>query len=235
MVRLERARVGADLQRQQDGRIHFEEAVPVEVSADLLQDARTAEKRLPHVLIHDEVDVAKAVLHVHVGEPGMLFGKGNERLGEHLQMRGMHADLPRLRLKDKAAYADDIADVVILLIGGVRLLPHVLAGDVDLQLPVAVGNVRKRRLAHHAAGHEPARDGNFLPFQPGKSFLDGLAVRRHTVARLLIRVMPFGDEFLQFFTADLRLFGEFFFRLLFRQILLLLHTCSRKINRSVRS
>ena len=47
----------------------------------------------------------------------------------------------------------------------VGFLADIVAADVDLYLAVAVEYVGEAGLAHHAARHHPAGDGDLLPLQ----------------------------------------------------------------------
>ena len=75
VVRLERTGVRADLEGQQDGGIHLHIPVRIEVPAHRGDDLRATEEGLAHILVHDEVDVAEAVLHIDVLQPVVLFGQ----------------------------------------------------------------------------------------------------------------------------------------------------------------
>ena len=210
VVRLEGAGVRADLEGQQDGGIHLHIPVRIEVRAHGGDDLRAAEEGLAHVLVHDEVDVAETVLHIDVLQPVVLFGQRLQRLGEHFKMRQMDAHFARLGQKDGAARADDVADVVVLFIGGIHVLAHVLTGDIELDVAVPIADVREGRLAHDAAAHQPARDGHFLPFERGEIALDLIRTGGHVVFGLAVGVVPLRGEFCKLFPADARLLGKFF-------------------------
>ena len=184
MVCFKRARVRADFEGEQNGRFRLDKALSVEKGANAAHDPRAAEKRFFYVLVHDQIDVTETVFHVLIYQPVVLFGQGQERFGKHFEVRGVHRHFARLRFKHRAPYPHDIADVEIFFKGGVNVLAHVLTGNVQLQLPVAVGDMRKGRLTHNAAGHEPARNRNLLALQLGKAFLYGRGVLRDGILRL---------------------------------------------------
>ncbi len=126
----------------------------------------------------------------------LLFGQGQERLGEHFKALRVHADLPGLGPEHKALYADDVADVEILLIGGVRLFADVLAGDVELDGAVAVLDVRKGSLAHDAAGHEPPGERDRLALVRGKARLDARGTGVDGIFHLFVGIFSLGLQLL---------------------------------------
>ena len=118
----------------------------------------------------------------------ILLGQGEQRLHEQGVLRDVHGDLPRLSLEDGALHADDVADVQLfeLLI---VLRAHVVAAEIELQLAVAVRDVPETRLAHHALGHQPARDGHALSFVCVVVRADGARRRGALVGRELKRIL----------------------------------------------
>ena len=110
--------------------------------------------------------------------------------------------------KIDALNADDVAEVEVLELP-VGLLADIVAADVDLDLAVAVEHVGEAGLAHHAARHHAAGDG------------DGLAVQRLEVVQYLfgamglvvagkaVGVAALGLQSAQLFQADAVLFGYF--------------------------
>ena len=148
-------------------------------------------------------------------------------------MIAVHRNFARLRFEYVALYADDIADVVVLFVGHIVALADVVALYIDLNEPVAVGDVRKGRLAHYAAGHQPARNGYLFAFELFKVFLDVSRVGGDVIERLFVRVVALGDEFCKLFAAYARLLGEQFALLflccLYGCILVLFHRKSLKM------
>ena len=84
-----------------------------------------------------------------------------QRLGQQGDLLRVHGDLAGLGAEHEALHADDVADVEALE-GLVGLLAHVVAADVDLNAALAIQQVREAGLAHHAAGHHAACDGDGL-------------------------------------------------------------------------
>ena len=211
VVGLERAGVRADFQRQKDGGIHFEITPAVEIRPDFLQNSRARDKRILHLAVHDEIEVAETVFEVLILKPVIFFGQGKERLGEHDQLADVHRDFARLRLEYKALEAHDVADIVILFIGKIIFLADVLPGDVNLNRPAPVGDMRKGRLAHNAAGHHSARQGDGFSLVCLEIVFQRFGIRIYRVFHLFVRVFALRLKLCQLFAADFRLFDKFFF------------------------
>ena len=198
----------ADLQRAQHGGIDFEVAVIVHELADGLDDLRALDERIAYLGVDDHVEVALAIACVHVLEAVELLRQGMQALGEQRDLLRVDADLAHLRAENDAFNADDVAEVEVLelLVG---FLADIVAADVDLDLAVAVEHVGEAGLAHHAARHHAAGDG------------DGLAVQRLEVVQYLfgamglvvagkaVGVAALGLQSAQLFQADAVLFGYF--------------------------
>ncbi len=171
---LEGARRGAYLYGQKDGRVHFNEALPVQKGAYLLEYAGARHESALHVRVDDEVQVPLAVPYVRIREAVLLLRKRPQALREHLYMRAVHGCLAGLRLEDDALDAYDVPYVVILLEGGIGVFAHVIPADVHLYLAFPVLDMRKGGLAHDSPGHKPARNADLFAFQPFKAIQDVL-------------------------------------------------------------
>ena len=66
VVRFERARGGADLERGEYGGVDFQKSLAVEISADLGKYARTLDESFFYFGIYDKVEIPLAVTRVHV-------------------------------------------------------------------------------------------------------------------------------------------------------------------------
>ncbi len=159
VVGVEGARRRADLEGREDGRVHLQEAASVQECAQLPQDIAALDEGVLHVGIDDQVQIALAIAGVGVLQAVELLRQRVQRLGQQGDLLGVHAHLAGLGGEHEALHADDVADVVALE-GLVGLLAHVVPADVDLNFAVPVQQVGKARLAHHAAGHHAARDGD---------------------------------------------------------------------------
>ncbi len=125
-------------------------------------------------------------------------------------MRRVYGHFARLGFKYRSFDPDDIADIVIFFVRRVYVFADVLTGDINLEHAVFIGDVRKGSLSHDAARHQSAGNGNFLPFPVFEIFFYLRGVRGQIVFGFKIRILSLGGNFCEFFSADTRLFGEFF-------------------------
>ena len=79
VVRDERARQGAAVERLQDGRLDLDEAAIVEEVADGADDVRALDEDLRDLVVDDEVEVAAAVARLDVGEAVELLRQRPQR------------------------------------------------------------------------------------------------------------------------------------------------------------
>ena len=143
----------ADLEGGQDGGVHLQEALLVQIGADLLQDLAALHEGVLHLGVCDQVHVALTVTHLGVGQAVELLGA--QALGQQGQLGGAHAQFAGLGAEHLALHADDIAHVQ-LLEGGVGLFAQLIAADVQLNVALIVPQVGKACLAHYALGHHTA-------------------------------------------------------------------------------
>ena len=97
--------------------------------------------------------------------------------------------LTGLRPEDKAFYAHQVADIILLKIR-VRFLPDTVPRHIALYRPFQVLHIAKRRLPHHALAHQTSRDGHMGIFQRLKLRSDLLTVVRHIIFCDLKRISP---------------------------------------------
>ena len=176
----------ADLEGGQDGGVHLQEALLVQIGADLLQDLAALHEGVLHLGVCNQVHVALTVTHLGVGQAVELLGQGTQALGQQGQLGGAHAQFAGLGAEHLALHADDIAHVQ-LLEGGVRLFAQLIAADVQLNVALIVPQVGKACLAHYALGHHTASQRHGLAAvglvgQVGKL---GLQVGRVGILRVL--------------------------------------------------
>ena len=141
-------------------------------------------------------------------------------------MGGVDRHFPRLRSENRAADPQNVPDVVILFKRRIRFFPDVLTGNVYLDLPLIVGDMRKRRLAHNAAGHQSARDGDLFPFERVEPLPNLFGMRGDGVFGFQIGIRSLLRQFVQLFAADARLFGKLFLRVFD----LFFHNLSRSVD-----
>ena len=161
VVGVEGACGSADLKRGQDGGIHLQEALLVQISADLLQDLAALDEGILHLGVGDQVHIALTVTHLGIGQAVELLGQGAQALGQQGQLGGANAQLAGLGAEHLALDTDDIAHVQ-LLEGGVSLLAQLVAADIQLDIALVIAQVGKACLAHHALGHHTASQRHLL-------------------------------------------------------------------------
>ena len=155
VVGIERAGGGADLKGGQDGGVDLQEALLVQVSADLLQDLAALDEGVFDLGVDDEVNIALTIAGLAVGQTVELLGQGQQALGEQRQLGDADGDLAHFGAEHFALDTDDIADVQ-LFEGGVRLIAQQVTLDEDLDIALLVTQVGKAGLAHDAFGHHAA-------------------------------------------------------------------------------
>ena len=111
VMRDERPRRGAAVERLHHGRFHFDEAARFELPPQRGDDLRARDEHLAHFGIGDQIEVALAVARLHVFQAVPLLGHGEQRLGEELQLLDVHAELAGARAEQIAFHADDVADI----------------------------------------------------------------------------------------------------------------------------
>ena len=148
---------GAAGDRVHHRRLDLEEAVPAHVVADRGDDAAAGEKGEARLLVHDQVDVALAVLHFLIGQAMELVRQRAQRFGQQADLAGLDGQLAGLGLHQRADDAEDVAKIPGLEVG-VDVFAEPVAGDVDLDAAGEILQCCERGLAHdalqhHAAGH----------------------------------------------------------------------------------
>ncbi len=125
MVRHERSRRCAAIDRLQHRRLDFEEIVLVQELAQGPREGGAHTEGLAHLGVHHQVRVALAVAGLRVGEGGMahkfaihllVFGGGQwcDGLGNHAKIRNIQANLARLGAKHFAAGLYEVTDVEVI-------------------------------------------------------------------------------------------------------------------------
>src|ERR1019366_4871684 len=152
VVRDERPRRGAAIERLHHGRFDFDEAARLQLPAQRRDDARPRYEDLSDLRVGDEVEIALAVARFHVLQPVPFLGHGEQRLGKELQLLRVYAQLAGARAEQVAIHAHDVADVEHLEKLEIAFAHRVLL-DVDLQALSALLQVRETGLAHVAQLH----------------------------------------------------------------------------------
>ena len=142
----------ADLKGGQDGGVHFQEALLVQIGADLLQDLAALYKGVLHLRIGDQVHIALAIAGLGIGQTMELFGQGAQAFCQQGDLLGADAELTGLGAEHLAFDADDVAQVQFFK-GCVGLIAQLVPADVELDIALVVPQMGKACLAHDALGH----------------------------------------------------------------------------------
>ena len=186
VVRDERPRQGAAVQRLQHRRLDLDEAARVQEVADRLDDAGALHEHLARRVVDHEVEKALAVARLHVGETVELLGHGPQRLAQELPGGDAQGELAPARAHHHALGADEVAQVDVLD-GRVAVRTERVDLGEELQLAGRVLDHHERHLAVHAAGHDAAGHAMHLGrLLPGLEMLVGVAQRRDLVAWLVL-------------------------------------------------
>ena len=177
MVREERARRRADLERGQDRGVHLKEAAPVQITAQFLQDAAALDERVLDLRVDDQIQIPLAVAGVGVAQAVVFLRQRQQRFAQQRQLRRVDGDLARLGAEHPTFDAEDVADVPLFEIG-IAVLADVAAADVQLDPALAVVQVDEACLAHDPAAHHPPGQRDLHRLVKHQRFaLGGRAVR----------------------------------------------------------
>ena len=212
---------GADLQRQQDGGVHLQKSLFIQIIPDLPQNAAALDKGVFDLRVDDQIHIPLAVAQVHVLQAVEFFRQRQQAFAQQLDLVRLDADLPHFGAEDLALHADNVADVKFLE-SGVGLVAHVIPADIQLNIAGGIPQVGKAGLAHHPLAHQAAAqaDGGvclLLRLQVGKLLFDGGGAAIHWIFGDSKRVFAGGAQGLQLVPADAQQLPHF---LLLRLLLL---------------
>ena len=159
MVRDKGTGAGADLEGSQNGGVHLQEALFVQISTNFAHDLAALHKGVLYAGVHDQVHIALAITHFGIGEAMELFGQGAQAFGKQRYLCNANAQLAHLGAEHNALAANDIADIQLFK-GGIGIVAHDVAAGKDLDIALAVAQVCKAGLAHHALAHHAACQRN---------------------------------------------------------------------------
>ena len=163
----ERPGRSTDLKGGQDGGIHFQEALAVQIAAQFPQNSAALDEGILHVRVDDQVHIALAVAGFPVGKTVELFGQRQQALGEQGQLIDAHRDLAHFGAEHFAFAADDVADIQ-LFESSIGFIAQQIPLDEDLDVTFLVPQMGKAGLAHDALGHHTACQGDsFAGFRLG--------------------------------------------------------------------
>ena len=162
---------------------------------------------------HDKINVALAVLKLHIGHAVEFFGQGAQARGEQSDLLGMHGYFPGLGLENKAGNADDVAYVILAEIRELLLGNGVLF-DVKLYLSPVILDMAEDGLAHAALGHDASGHGNGLVLQLVEAVLYLGGICAAFKLGYLKGVAALVLESLELIPANLQYLGKFLLSLL---------------------
>ena len=197
----------ADLQRYQDGGIYLQEALLIQVAADLGQDAAALIEGIPHLRVHNKVHIALAVPGIGIPQPMEFLRQRQQGLGKQLDMGGMNRDLALLGTEHGALHAQDITDIPLLKVG-IVFLAHIIPAHIYLQPSGGIQQIHKAGLTHHAAAHHAAGNAYRFALQRLKVIPDLLVLGIPVIFRDLIGVLAGFAQCRQLVPAHLYLFVQ---------------------------
>ena len=168
--------------------LDFHEASLIQISPNRGDNLGALHEGLAHLRVHDEVNVALTVALVGVGETVELLRERLHALCEQGQLLRVNRNLTCLGLKDLAANADDVADIILLKLR-IRLFADRIARHINLNVAAQISNRAEGRLAHDALTHHATCDRDFRVLKRLKLCLDFRGVVALLVGRNLKRVL----------------------------------------------
>ena len=197
VVRRERPRQRAAVDRLEHGRLDLDKAPLVEPAAHRADDLRPQDEQLARLLVGHQVELAVAVAQLDVGEAVVLLGRWAQRLREHAEVLHAQRQLAAAGAQHAALCADQIAEVEAEQ-ALERLLAEVVDARHQLDAPGAIDDVEERRLAllaprRQAAGDAPALLGLGTGFESFERRLD-LGDRRDVRVGVRERVDAVGAQ-----------------------------------------
>ena len=151
----------ADLKRGQDGGVHFEEALLIQISTDLLQDLAALDEGILDLGVCDQVNITLTITGLGIGQAVELLRQRAQALGQQGDLLCAGTQLAGLGAEHLALDADDVAHIQLLECG-VSLIAQLIAADVELDVALIVAQVGKACLAHDALGHQTAGQSDLL-------------------------------------------------------------------------
>ena len=198
---------GANLKGGQNGGVHFQKALAVQEVPQLPEDEAALDKGILDLGVDDQIHITLTVAGLPVGQAVELFRQGQQTLAEQSSLVDPQGDFSPLGLEHVTLYAHDVANVIFLKAGKIRLV-HGVKPDIELNSAGVVLQIAERHLAHAPLAHQAARQSYGLALQGLIVFLDLLGGGGHFILGLHIGVPAFGPEGFQLLPADLHLVGQ---------------------------
>ena len=198
----ERTGRGASRDGLKDRGLDLKAAGRVEIFPHCGDDLRPLDEHVLDLRVDDEVNVPLAVAQLGIGESVIDYSvnllhdrKNPQRLAQNGKFLCVNTELAGLGDEGEALDADDVADVKelfpdsvvhCLILTRADLVPL----DVDLDSPCRVLDLAEGGRAHDSAGHQTARDADFLEvaFLWVKAGLDFLCGRIDRIEWRRIRI-----------------------------------------------
>src|SRR3954452_14680302 len=139
----------AAVARLENRRLDLDEPPLVEDAPDRRHHARTDDRVLARLLVHQQIEVALAVAELDVGHAVERVRQRRADAREQIQRIDLQRRLPAPRLRGMPDDADDVAKMDVDL-------ARALDWTEQLHPPRAVDEVEEDELAHVAASHHPA-------------------------------------------------------------------------------
>jgi hypothetical protein len=136
------------------GGLHLHEAAPVEEAADVAHHPGAGLEHPARVRVHDQIEIALPILGLLIGQPVVLLRQAAAGPWRAARSAGLHGQLALVGAHQRAAHADDVADVPELLERRVGVVTDVVAAHVTLNLAAAVLQGDEAGLAHDPAQHD---------------------------------------------------------------------------------
>ena len=183
-------------------RLHFHKSLFVQVSSYAADYLGAFDKRVPDVLIHDQIHIPLAVTGIRISQSVKLLRQNLKAFGKQCDRRCMNGNFTGLRFKYFSGDPKNIAHVIFFKIL-IRIFPNTVPCYINLNIAFQIQKIAKGRFSHHTLKHHAARYGNRCTFQFIVSLFDVRAVMRNVILRNLERVFSVLLQFRQFFTAYL--------------------------------
>ena len=163
VVRHERRRGGAAVDRLQDRRLDLHEPAIVEELPDQPHDVGAQHEDFADIGVHRKIDIPLAIPHLGIGETTVLFPFGifladrqrPQGFGQEFEFLHPDRDFLCPRAEQLAAHADEIAQVQQLE-HVVDLFAERVTLEIQLHLAGPVPEMHECRLAVRANRHDPA-------------------------------------------------------------------------------
>ena len=187
----------------QHRRLHFQEALAVQITANRADNSGTLHKSILYLLIHDQVNITLAVAHIRIRQSVVFFRQNLKTLGKKHYFGSVKGNLSGFCFKHRSFHAGQIADIH-LFEGLIFLFPQAVPGDVALKISLQVLKIAERGFSHNPLGHNTSCNPDIFAFHLFKTILNLPAVSRHVIFRNLKGILSAILKFLKLFSSHLQ-------------------------------